>query len=560
MRYILVVVVAAALINGCSKPGPKQTKYIPKDAYVVVGFNGKNIFEKIGKANISFDSVARALSNDDSSITKAVGRFNDLKNSGVDFNEEAFFFVKNTSGIMTGQSQSIGVVAALKDVSAFEKFIKKQNLLAEIKKGDNYSYLPLGDDYIAGWNDNVMIIAMRHAGTSSPGSYATGEGTLSQQMLTALFAQKESESIASVDGFNDVAKENADMMFFATSALNQGSMSFLDMTKLADLTKGAYSTGTANFEDGKIVASFTSHNSDAMADLLKKYPSKTINLDMLDKYPSTVNAFAVASFDAQVIPGVLKYAGMDALANQSMQQAGLSFTLDDVVKAFKGDFAIVASDFGVTQKTMTEYGGIKLPQPVTTTLPTYKILFNAAIGDKASYDKVVSGLTAKGIMTEQNGQYVFGNMNDMGGIVMKSTGKNFYVATDNDLITQYDAGTSGKTGITSDIHDKIKGQAFALYFDINSILKVIPAEGNRGAALDTAKTTFKDFLMTAGNFDGKTSKGLMELRLLNDKENSLVTFARFLISEGRMDKERRMNGMMSLDTLKDEPLPPPPAK
>lgn len=563
MRYIPVVLVAAILINSCGKPGPKQTKYIPKDAYVVFGLNSKNIGDKIGKANISFDSVARIFAHgDDSSATEAINKFNDLKNSGIDLDQEMFGFMKMGGSIMAGQSSSFGFVGVLKDVATFETFIKKKNPLAEVKKGPNYSYLPLGDDYIAGWDDNVVIVAMMHAGTTSPGSYATGEGTLSQQMLTGLFAQKESESVSSVEGFNDVMKENADMMFFVNSGLSQGSLSFLDMTKMSDLTKGSYATGTANFEDGKIVASFSSHVSPAMADILKKYPSKSIDMGALEKYPSPINGFMAASFDPQLIIAVLKYAGMDLLANQTLQQFGVNFTLDDVVKAFKGDFTVITSDFGVEEKTVSDYGGIKLPKPITTKKPVFKLLFNASIGDKASYDKVVSGLASKGIMVQENGQYV---VQGMKGMSMKVTDKNLYVASDNDVISQYEAGSPGKANLPSDIHDKIKGKAFAMYFDMNKLFQIMPGGPADEAAIDTAKATFRDFVVTGDNFDGKLSKGAMELRFVNDKENSLVTLLRFIISEGKMEQGRlRMyRGGMREDMIPQAdsiPPPPPPSK
>ena len=44
--------------------------------------------------------------------------------------------------------------------------------------------------------------------------------------------------------------------------------------------------------------------------------------------------------------------------------------------------------------------------------PSVKLVFTATIGDKASYDKIVSKLAEQGIMEMKNGQYVPKGMGD----------------------------------------------------------------------------------------------------------------------------------------------------
>jgi len=41
--------------------------------------------------------------------------------------------------------------------------------------------------------------------------------------------------------------------------------------------------------------------------------------------------------------------------------------------------------------------------------------------------------------------------------------------------------------------------------------------------MKTAKETFKDIIGTSDNFDGKSIKGTFEIRMQNEKQNSLVT-------------------------------------
>ena len=87
-RIVLLVLVAASLFTSCHKSGGKQTKYIPKDAYVVFKVNNKSILEKISKANISFDSLEKVFSDGPNytSIKQAANKWEDIKNSGQHLN------------------------------------------------------------------------------------------------------------------------------------------------------------------------------------------------------------------------------------------------------------------------------------------------------------------------------------------------------------------------------------------------------------------------------------------------------------------------------------------
>ncbi len=249
--------------------------------------------------------------------------------------------------------------------------------------------------------------------------------------MATLFAQKEDASISSIPEFKDLMGEKADLQFWTNSSSSLAMIPFIGMTKAADLFKDAYSASTVNFEDGKVTMKSKSYSGKDLKAMLDKYKGPTVNMDMVDKYPSTVNGFAAFSFNPQLIGDIIKYIGVDATANQYMQQMG--FTMDDVLKAFKGDFAVVFSDFGVTSRPNEFAPGETISQP------NAKLIFNAAIGDKASYDKIVSALTAKGLMVQQGGQYV---PPQMGSFVMNVDNKNLIVASDNALLQQYKTGTS----------------------------------------------------------------------------------------------------------------------
>lgn len=556
-RIVLAVLVTAFVFTACHKPGGKLGKYIPKDAYMVFSINTKSIAGKAEKGNMNMDTLIAMFADNKDSAKKAMDKYNDLKNSGIDFEQPVQAFIKTSGSIMTGQSVSGAFVLALKSASDFEAYLKKENADKEIKKGDNYSYIRTGDDFIAGWNDQVAIIASQSGGTNQPGTYATGEGTLTQQMLTKLFAQKEEESILKTKGYDELEGKNADMAFFISSeGLSTNPM--ISMSKFGDLLKGGYSIGTADFDNGKISMSFSSHAGDALAAMLKKYPTRDIDVSMIDKYPGNVQGIIAGSLDPQIIPAMLQYGGFDVMANQMLLREGVNLTLNDIFKAFKGDFTLVGGDLAFETKTITESNGYKFEQPITTSVPSFKLLTNITI-DKPAFDKVADILVEKNALVKQNGQYAFPGVSSS-AYVMNTTDKNLYIASSADLLQQYTAGT-GKANLPADVHDKLKGKSVVMYFDINSLLGAVPANEGNQQSMANAKATFKYALLTGERMDSKDSKGTFDLVLANDKENSLVTLLRYAKQESVLSKARRATmdmGMPMTDSTAVDTIPPPP--
>lgn len=526
--------------TSCHKPAGKQAKYIPKDAYMVFSLNTKSVVNKINSGGYSADSLIAMFADNSDSAKKAMDKYQELKNAGIDFDQPATGYFKMGGSIMAGQSVSGAGIVSLKSVSDFEAFLKKENPGKDIKKGSNYSYMVLDNSGVAGWNDEVAIFAGKGDGRPR-GMYMDSSAAPSaspaqaQEMLTTMFALKESESISAVKGFDEMAKKAADLSFFINSEGVPASP-MISMSKLSDLIKGSYAIGTADFEDGKIAVSFTSHPSPAMADLLKKYPSRAIDMGMVDKYPGNVQAFMVGAIDPGFIPALIQYIGFDAMANQYMQQGGLNITINDIFKAFKGDFAIIGGDFGLEKKTVTEMGGYKLPEPATTETPTFKLITNCTI-DKANYDKVAAALAAKGILVQQNGQYVLPGMTS--GYTMSTTDKNLYIASGADVLQQYIAGT-GKNNLPGEVKDKIKGKTFALYIDVNGLISVIPAgDTSKQASRNNAKATFKYMLAVADRTDSKETTANFDLVMVNSKENSLVALIRYINAQSKIEKANR---------------------
>lgn len=553
-HYSLLFIAVIFTATSCKKSVPDQTKYIPKDAMFVFDMDWKSLSEKAAKGNISWDSLFKSVADEDandSAIAKGRKMMEDFKNSGVDMESNLFFFLKIGGSMMSGQSATGGIVAGMKDVAMFETYIKKQPGVGEIKKESNYSYITVENDFFVGWNKDVVILSGSGMQGNAPASatYSTPAQTLS-----ALFSQKEDESVSAIPEFRDLMSEKADMLIWTNSGTMMNAVPLLGLTKFADLLKDSYGAGAINFEEGKLVGSFKSYSGKALADIWKKYAGPTVNMDMINQYPTPLTGFTAFSFNPEIIKEIIKFGGMEATANQYMQEMG--FTLDDITKAFKGDFAIAFSDFGV-KETENEYGGMKFK----SRQPVGKLIFNATIGDKAAYDKIVTKLAEMGEMEMKNGQYVPKGMGDY--LTWNMNGKNLVVATDTDLMQQYLAA-KGNAAVPSDIASQSKGKSVAFYFDINKILQSIPPDSAYVATSESAKATFKNVIVTSDNFNGKYVGSNFELRTMNDKENSLVTLVKFIAQAAKQAaEEQKKYGMgdmsdmdMGLDTTAQMAMPP----
>ncbi len=549
-RFSVWLIIVMSIAVSCKKPFPKQTQYIPKDATLVLGISPKNLQQKLDKSKFNIDSLLKSLNKN---ATDSAGNISweDIKNSGIDLSSNIYAFVNQQGSVMTGQSVNTGMVAALKNAGSFEAFLKKQDSNTEIKKGANFSYAVLKEGFTAGWNDDILILS----NVSATKSAASNEDAATQKQLTALFAQKEDESVASIDEFRNLSTEKADVLFWTNSSSSLASVPFIGMTKAADLFKDSYTAGLINFEEGKAVMNTNTYVGKDLKDILNKYSGSKLDLDLVEKYPYPVNGFALISFNPKIIAEIIQYIGFTPTVNQFFQQ--FNFTIDDLLKAFKGDFAFAFSDFGVTESTNEYNPRLKVKSP------SAKLLFDARIGDKASYEKVVSALAEKGIMVKQGDQYLPKLMLDNpDGFAMQTDDKNVVVASDSSLLRLYKNG-KGDANIPADIKDKVKGKSSALYVNIISILNALPKDTINtpyAIQIENARHTFKNLVVTGENFDGKKITGSVELRMMNDKENSFVSIVKYFSSMATslqaVDLQRDRIDLDSTNPEKDIIAPP----
>jgi hypothetical protein len=215
---------------------------------------------------------------------------------------------------------------------------------------------------------------------------------------------------------------------------------------------------------------------------------------------------------------------VEGLVNNFLEKSG--FTSQDLYKSLKGDIAVVVSDLGSGNTEPQS----KLDERSMMRKKTMgKMIFSAPVGDKASFLKIMDKAVIQGFFVKQNNTYKAGELMTSLGLFMVADDKNLFIASDSLTYKEYLA-KSNKAVINKEAMDMFKGKSTVFYFDIANTINGFSKDstGSYHHSVNTAKATFKDIIATSENFDGKSIKASFEVRMQNEKQNSLVTLTSLL--------------------------------
>ncbi|MGI8635604.1 MAG: DUF4836 family protein, partial [Segetibacter sp.] len=229
-------------------------------------------------------------------------------------------------------------------------------------------------------------------------------------------------------------------------------------------------------------------------------------------------------FNPQVINGIVKYLEVGGVVDSYLtKMMGTNYTLQDALKAIKGDFAIVVSDFAIKPVTDTSR------RMMAGSMPNLKMIMNIPVGDKVQMNRLMDKLVEMQMLVKTNNEYHLNpNMQKM-GYQLSVDDKNLFIASDEDLLNQYKA-KSKKINLNKEVMSDFKGKSAVAYINIESILNGINTSVNvRGNnLLPKAKETFKDIEAYSENFNGKYLEGHAIVHFKNEKENSLTSLLSFI--------------------------------
>ena len=544
------------VLASCGNKAPKEAKYIPKDATVVLAVNPKSLEDKMKQGNLTIDSFVNKLSvnTDTADANKAKKLWSDFKNSTINIDENVFLFVVQKASVQKGEANAVTLDDTIKDEAKFEAFIKGQDELKSkaIQKESNFSYLEAAYNTSIAWNKEVVLLTMYNKTPKmtfdSLGNYEMPDETTikkeHKEEVARYFNLKAEQSMGSVDLFNNMFKEKADAYGFSTSAGTLAALSGtpLNLPKLEELLKDNYSAGTFNFEEGKIVVKSVTHTNPMLSSILKKYAGPTVNMSALEKFPSqNINGAMLVSFNPELFNGLLTELQVGGMVDGFL--AGQGLTSADIFKALKGEINVIVSDFSIAPKEMKYQDFEGKTQTYTSSMPSAKLIFSANIGNKLAFDKLMQKAVETGFAQKTATGYRNGVGMTATSLFLMVDDKNFILASDSATYAAYVAGT-GKATISADVLSKLKGKSTATFVDFTSLFTAAMTSGNDESgkkALTAANNTFKNIILTSDNFEDKSVKSYFEVNMVNAKQNSLVSTVNFINDLFTIFKEERAN-------------------
>jgi len=524
---LIAAFAALLLLASCSKSN-KQGKMIPKEAGFVVHFNGKSLFEKLNIAEIKQTDWYKQMMeevNMDSTAPVFVKRLHEnMASSGVDsVSDMVFFGLKGSDDRM-----KLVFEGGLRDAKAFESYLKNIYPEGSIVKDGDIQSMAIMSHAVLTWNKDkfamgILTPEMGGMYSGMPGMSHHDDDTSIVTTESAglvditsycknLYSLKESNSLGSDEKFTELMNTEGDIHAWVSIDNLMGGadmpMGMMSMMKLDAFTKGNVSTYTVNFDKGKVVVKLKSYMSKELSEILKKYSGGSINTDMIKNIPSeNVMGLLAIHFNPEAIKKMVELSGMEPFINLMTMKQGM--TVDDFIKANKGDLLLVFSDLKMKKDSFdvaVKMKGKKV-DPYVFTKPDMKVLFSAAIGNKEAFNKLIA--VAK----------------DMGGdkedkVHYKSNGNYFALSNDSATVEQYLAGGKHEQPFLS----KISGNPIGGYADIQKILMAMPPDGKDSLAKqiwDASVKMWDNAVLTGGDYSGGGISQQFEVNLMDKNTNSL---------------------------------------
>lgn len=526
-----------------------QARFVPKNATLIAIINSETLKTKLENSKGRIENILKLSADGDTSANTHKQEWEDLKQSGIDTNDNIYVTVVREKDEGAG-GVTISSITRLKDASKLEAYLKKKKPESEVQKEKEYSYVSMGRGHVIAWNTDVVMIMMhKHEpnindmvldSAGNPMPQANREIDIKAE-VAAYFSMKEDASMASVPEFRDMMSNKADVSVWMNTSALSDKIPF-PLPKIKELLANAYTTATLNFEDGKIAVDSKSYFGKEFTEMLKKYSSAEADLDLVRNYPSDkINAFIVFGFDPQLIDAVVKFLEVGGMVDDFLTRAmDMPYTLQDALKAIKGKMALVVSDFTWNKKSLVE-----LFEPLKLRPFPGQMLANIPVGDKTQSNKIMDKLAQQGLMMKTGNQYQLANATRTGGMQVIADDKNVFVTTDLNLLSQYKA-QSKKATFKNDALDGLSGRAAAFYVDLESILGSIHSAGPGGdKVFAKARETFKDIKGYVKKFDGKALEGHYELRFRDERENSLTSLMSFVETASATANESRSQNEMN---------------
>ncbi len=508
---LLFTFCSLTLLFSCGKDS-KQGKMIPKNASLAVIVNGASMSEKLPWEELKKNEMFKKLYADSTMEAYLKVAMENPDNTGIDTKKDlVFYMIKDSMG---GYIVFKGVI---KDENKFKNF-NSSLLKGNVTKTGEFNNLE-NDKMMAIWNKEDFAI-MVDAPQLDKMSYNDQNQIKGKRNFKAvsgdILRMDKGKTLAGDKRFNAMLESKNDVACWMNiEELNRGSgaMGALAMMNLGKMYEGSVATATLNFENGNIGVDVISYAGKELTEIIKKYSGDDFDKEMIRRIPSENMAmFFALNFKPEGLKEIVKLAGLEGMINMGTAMAG--FTIDDFIKAIKGDI-LFAMNMNVDSN-----GTIK---------PDF--IFASSINDKPSFDKLINAGKKMG------SKQMSGINSDE--VPYYTNGKYFAIGNKKVMIDQY---FSGNPTTDKPFMKDIKSGSVTGYINFQALLKAVPLKTDTFEILqkDASLKMWDKMVMNGGDMIGKGTHQHLDFSMMDKNTNSLKQLNEYIGLMGKYQDQKQV--------------------
>jgi hypothetical protein len=515
----MLVLAIVILFASCSKSNT-QGRYIPKEAAFVIQLDGKTLSAKLPWEEIKQNPAFKDTDGDSAIPAAMKGLLNNPDSAGIDTKTDLLFFAQKDS--LGGYAVFEGTI---KNQQLFKTFNRQLTENGTASEKDGVNFISKSPVCVGFTKDKFVYVfdapEMSHMDALSKRMQQDSIDIKPAKprdisaTCKAIFDLSEGNSLAKNEKFGKLMKEGGDIhVWINTEELTELALTnpMLSMVNLDKFYKGSVTTASINFEDGKITAFAKSYIGDDLANIFKKYGGGKISEEMIKRIPGKdIVGLFVMNFKPEGIKELLKLSSLDGLANMGLTNAG--FTLDDFIKANKGDILFGVSDLKLKSDTAKQKFSDEGGEFSAGVKPEFNFVFAASIGDKDAFNKLI------------NAGKKFGpkEMDDSvkAPFAYNSNGTYFTIANSKENADKYLTGSN----TNFDFINKINGQPMGGFLNLQILIKTLEREAVKDSSAKVVYNAsiklWDNVMRKGGDFTDGAITQTVEINLVDKTTNSL---------------------------------------
>jgi hypothetical protein len=525
LRLAPIIICFSVFLSSCSSTD-SNTKYISKDAIGVLSINTTQLAKKVAINAISGSPILQDMLKKAGSDTAAL----DIEKTGID-PLNVFYIYGLADQRLSGRSKFMMIIP-LKNAANFKAFIKEKFPEAVFSQKGKLNFVKFNANICMGWDEKTAIASAATPNydewNSLPSAAPVDMVTIMTEDIEKTFSLDKEQSLANNPKFATLQKENHDISFWLNyegfmngMPQEQVGTAGMILASQKNLLKDIYVAGGLDFEKGKIVSDATYYFNPAIKGISEALEPTSINNDLLKRVPGQqMNLMMSYHFNPKGLIKVLETMNVLPLAASGLKEYGL--TLDDVTKAFTGDFLLAVTDFSVASESKSyTMNGVSINQ--TAPVPSFKASLSFKINDKPSFDKIMQVVVSNELMSNPTpGVYTLSSF-----ATLVTNGEYAAVSNDATVASAFMQPGNSKFDIPSDV----KNQPYGFYADIKNSVKSIPLDLIYGkedtAVFHDGRLLLESITAYGGKLESDHTKFHFEILFQEKGENSLMQLIKF---------------------------------